>query len=449
MNALQMRMLSLWPALRPLIRIKKRFRTFARAESGAAAFYFALSSPVWLGGLALGAEVGSWYYFEQKLQATADAVAVSIAGRVGTGASQAELDSLANDFLTRNQFNSSLGSATVTLSSPPGPVFVNGNTVNVELTRTVKRYLSGIFQPGEFVIRVAAAAQVNQVAEGCVLASGVRVLGDGLTVMNAPKVQVIGCEALSNGDRLAILSSTLVTDCARSAAMINITGGILSVDCRNGPFREAGLTLDPYIDLPDLDLSMVPSCSTSGSVTIKNDSEWETKISPTTVNGRKYARFCSSSSLTVQGAVAGTTVTLPEWTFIFDGPDFNLSDRTHLNGMNVSFFFLNGSRPVMWAPNSVVTLTADASGMLFRGGRTNVPTNNRNNQFGFGPGSRLRGAIYFPASPILFQANGNLGDCPQIIGRTVTLSGTWRLDGPCRAPGIRPIVASRDVDLTQ
>jgi len=449
MNALRTRMSSLWPTFRPLGCIEKRFRALARAESGAAAMFFALSSPVWLGGLALGAEVGSWYYFEQKLQATADAVAVSIAGRVGTGASQSELDSLANDFLTKNQFRSSLGTATVTLSSPPGPVFVDGNTVNVELTRTVRRYLSGIFRPGEFVIRVTAAAQVNQATEGCVLASGIT--ANGVNLGLSTDIQVNGCEVLSNGSGLTIPGgSRLTTDCVRSARSF-VVNGSLTVACRNGePHLQAGFTLDPYVNLPDFDLSMVPTCSTPAAVTISADSEWYAKITPSIVNGRNYARFCSGLDLTVRGPVAGTTITLPDWTFIFDGADFILFDRTHLNGPSVSFYFVTGGRPLIWAPNSRVTLTPnDPFGLLFRGARTNTFSFGTNNQIVVGPGSAMQGAIYFPASTVQFQAAGNLTGCPQIIGSALTLQGTWQLAGPCRFPGVLPIVASRDVNLTQ
>jgi hypothetical protein len=86
--------------------------------------------------------------------------------------------------------------------------------------------------------------------------------------------------------------------------------------------------------------------------------------------------------------------------------------------------------------------------MLFFGARANVIAGN--NQIVIGSGSTLDGAIYFPASPLLFQANSTLNGCPQIIANRVTLfGGTWTLNGPCTAPGIRPIVASRTVRLTQ
>ena len=442
MNALRMRMFSLWPAFRRLKGVKKLFRIFARAESGAAAFYFALSSPVWLGGLALGAEVGSWYYFEQKLQATADAVAVSIAGRVGTGASQAELDSLANDFLTRNQFKSSLGSATVTLSSPPGPVFVNGNTVNVELTRTVRPFLTGIFRPGEFVIRVTAAAQVNQATEGCVLASGIQ--AGGLDVGSA-NIQVNGCEVLSNGNVLRIAATgRLTTDCARAARGL-IMNGPLTVACRNGqPDGAAGFTLDPYVDTLDPNPSIV-SCATNTSVTIGNNGDWST-LNPGTANGRAYVRFCSGASLDIFSA--GTITIPPGWNFLFEGGKLNVYN-THLIGVNVSFYFFGGGLVNIFGPTYRINFTTDdPNGMLFRGARTNNAGGNPNTLF-IGPGSNLQGAIYFPASTVQFQASGTLNGCPQIIANAVQLGGTWRLDGPCRAPGIRPIVASRDVDLTQ
>lgn len=445
MNALRLRISSLWPALLRSGRIGEPLRVFARAERGAAAMFFALSSPVWLGGLALGAEVGSWYYFQQKLQATADAVALSVAARVGTGPSQAELDNLANDFLTRNQFNFSQGTWEVTLSEPPREsVFADGSTVNVELTRSVRRLLSGIFERGDFVVRANAAAQVHKATEGCILALGLTP-SQGLQLLSA-NVQVTGCEVLSNGNMISVWSdSRLVTDCARSAAFFNIQGA-LSVSCRNGqPVSHAGFTLDPYFDLLDLDLSLVGGCSTVGSVNIRSDSDWGL-INPTVLNGRQYAYMCPGRNLSIQGTGTGF-ITVPDWTFIFDGSSFSVSN-TNLTGLNVSFYFANGGRAVIFAPSQRIILTSnDAHGMLFRGAKTNSGVSN--NQIVVGAGSALQGAIYFPASEVFFQTSGFINGCPQIIGRTVSLLGTWQLAGPCRAPGVRPIVASRSVDLTQ
>jgi Flp pilus assembly protein TadG len=447
MNALWIKMSSLWSAF-PLEWTGKRLRTFGRGESGAAAIFFALSSPVWIGGLALGAEVGSWLFFQQRLQATADAVAASIASRVGTGAPQAELDTLATDFLRQNQFQFCDGCWEVTLAAPSGPVFVNGNTVNVQLRRPVNRLLTRFFQPGSFNIQVNSSAQVSMATQGCILGLGTQNTLD----IGPANINVTGCEVLSNGDSRVGGGSSLATDCARSRGFITVWG-TLTVNCRNGqPEREAGMTLDPYVDIPDLDLSGI-ECdkTTSGPVTISTNQDWNGKFTSVPRSGRNYIRICAGSSLTIKGTVA---VRMPNTTtFIFDGigVDFRI-ENTNVTGVAQSYFFMNGARPVINAPNSSVNLQAagGAAGMLFRGARGNTLGAGLGNQITVGPNSNLTGAIYFPASPVQFQANGNVSACLQIIGRAVVLRGAWQMTGPCAiALPLRPIVASRDVDLTQ
>lgn len=422
--------------------LKSRVRTFLKVEGGAAAIFFALSSPVWLGGLALGAEVGFWLYAEQKLQGTADAVAYSLAARIGTGPSQTELNDLAGEFLSKNQFDFLHGSWDVALTTPPeASVFVSGSTVNVRLTRNVTRYLSGIFLPGDFVIQVNAAAQVNEATEGCVLALGLSSESVGLDVMDGSNIQLSGCEALSNGARFAVWrGARLEADCARSAINFGIFGN-LDVRCPRGPAIDAGFTLDPYFRLDD------PQAETrvcNESMTI-DASDW-TGVTSFSRNGRIYVPFCLNASLVLSGV---GPITIPRgYTFIFNGGQFEIDDVS-VGGEDVSFYFVGGASANIFAPNHAVTLaTTDDAGMLFRGAKVDPLSAETRNRIVVGPGSDLQGAIYFPASSVQFQASGRFDGCPQIIGRAVVLQGTWQMNGPCRAPGISHIVAARTTDLT-
>jgi len=160
------------------------------------------------------------------------------------------------------------------------------------------------------------------------------------------------------------------------------------------------------------------------------------------MGGRNYA--CVQAQVTVQGP--GTITMPPGLTLIVDKALF-LVDHTNITGADVSFFFKRGGGIRIDAPNSSVQLTADASGMLFRSARASASADPV--MFNVGPGSDLRGVIYFPNSPVVFGASGSVSSCLQIIGRTVELMGTWQITGPCAMPGVSPIVASRDVDLTQ
>ncbi len=445
MNNLWIRMSPLWATF-SLAQAMKRVRAFGQGESGAAAILFAVSSPVWIGGLALGAEVGSWLFYQQRLQATADAVAESIASRVGTGASQQELDTLAVTFLTANQFRFCQDCWKVTLAAPSGPIFVNGNTVNVQLKRPVTRFITRFFQSGNFDVSASSSAQVTMATQGCILGLGLYSTAADVGLAN---VSVTGCEVLSNGNSRVGVGSNLTTDCARSRNTITVLG-TLSVTCRNGqPDREAGMTLDPYADISDFDLSTI-DCDkkTNDPIVISSATDSIANyVVPIPRNGRNYVRLCAPRSVTIQSPIG--TPSIPNYTFIFDGVDFRIND-SNVTANSASAYFVNGGRILINAPNKTVNLKGAAfeGGMLFRGARANADVIN---QIAVGPGSNLQGAIYFPSSNVQFRAAGNVSGCMQIIASTVTLlQGTWQMTGPCTINNyLRPIVASRTVRLTQ
>src|SRR5690606_26946575 len=106
-------------------------------ESGATAVYFGLTAPIWIGGVGLATEVGTWYYHEQQLQSTADAVADSLAGRIGTGADSEELQNIATQLLQNNMFNPAKSTIAVDINPPPvNGKFNDGTRVTITLTRT-------------------------------------------------------------------------------------------------------------------------------------------------------------------------------------------------------------------------------------------------------------------------------------------------------------------------
>ena len=279
---------------------------------------------------------------------------------------------------------------------------------------------------------------MNLATQGCILALDAN--GQGVT-FNAPAdVHVSGCEVLSNGGFFTMGPGTsLTTECIRSRVLTHILG-TANLSCGD-PKIEAGVTVDPYADLLNPGAS-VP-CAANEPVTIASDADWG-KLKHLPSKGREYVYLCSKSPVTLQSS--GTITVPPKWTFIVEGVDFTIQD-TSVVGADVSFFFTGGGRLRIDARNSAVKLTADASGMLFRGAKAN--SIDGANLIAVGPGSKLEGAIYFPNAPINFSASGNVSKCLQIIGQTVELSGTWQIEGPCAMPGISPIVASRNVNLTQ
>jgi hypothetical protein len=408
-----------------------------------------MTAPLWIGGLALGIETGSWYIFQQNLQSAADAVADSIAGRAGTGASQTELSGLATAVLTTNRFEFSRGTSTVEINPPPQDgIFADGTTVTVRLTRSVRRQLTGFFNPGDFVLTARATAEVRRATPGCILALA-QAGGGTLSVTNSANVQVTGCEVLANSVAWngfsVVAGSSLSTDCARVTGDFAVQGQ-LNVSCQFGRQAGAGLTLDPYVRYPEPDLS--------GLTCIYNNTNFTwtgTSLQPNfgiLPDGKRYYYFCNGSIFTI----AKTVSLFPDSLYIFDSnAQLVIQDGVNVSFPRSSLYFRNGAFPMIWAPTSKIQFSAPSSGpragVIFFGARAN--SNVANNQIAVGPGSSFDGAIYFPASTVLFRAQGTMSGCPQIIANRVTLfGGVWMINGPCTSSGTRPIVASRSVRLT-
>jgi len=444
-----------------LSRLRERFRTFLGAERGAATVFFVMSAPIWIAGLGLGIEVGSWYYFHQRIQSIADTVAYSVAGRVGTGATQSELEKIARFELERQRFDFSKGGFTLNVSSS-GPVFQNGTTVDVTLTRSVHRFLTGFFTNGDFEIRVRAVAQALQATPGCVLALA-RDADDTLLVGSLVRgtITVSRCEVLSNSVRISFrLFSNLQTDCARTgAAFFSFRGGSFTVTCQNGPFTEAGFALDPYIDRPEPNLSHYPCTHTDTEYVWTEENSLPALQVATDGSGQRYIRFCSGGSLIVErpsavfpGGGVGQSVL-----YIFDNANLTFKDNilAAIGAGSAQFYFVNGGR-VSIPPTTRLTASAPSAGprpgILFFGSRTLDPPTAAPHRISLASGSALRGAIYMPGSTVEFRTSGTLGGCLQLIANRVRLDGTWQSSSPClTSPTLatRPIVASRVVMLTQ
>ena len=68
--------------------LKSIYRRFLTDQTGAIAIMVGLLMPVVIGGLALGAEVGYWYFNQSKLQNSADVAAYAGAVELRAGQDQ-------------------------------------------------------------------------------------------------------------------------------------------------------------------------------------------------------------------------------------------------------------------------------------------------------------------------------------------------------------------------
>jgi hypothetical protein len=305
----------------------------------------------------------------------------------------------------------------------------------------MNRLLTAFFDPEPFELEGRSAAQVNQQTFGCIL--GLRTAGGpgARITLSGSTVDVFGCEVLSNTELEVNAAATLTTDCVRTRLAYFARGTVNVLQCENGPFGSAGITLDPYIDRPEPNLTSV-SCGTTQAKTINTVSSLP---SPTTLSdGTTAYVFCHDATIS-------RSIVLPSGLYVFRGGNLYIGEGYPItvSGTDISFFFSNGSVGFSW-PSTVLQLGAPAlgphAGMLFRGARTNTGLHSLSSA----PNSIFDGAFYFPGARLIFSATGNIGGCLQLIASEVQVSGQWRsTNGPCEGPGTRPIVASRAVLITQ
>jgi len=156
----------------------------------------------------------------------------------------------------------------------------------------------------------------------------------------------------------------------------------------------------PY-DYPPSD-DMLPSISCTGSAT---------KSGSTMTPGNWSGTFPPS----------GVT-TLNAGTYCING-DFKLGAQDTLSATDVTIYMVSGS--IDWNGGAQVNLSAPTSGD-FPGLLIYAPMSNTNTmQFNGNGSSTLKGTIFMPAAPIVYNGTGNLNPSyVQIIGYTIELTGS-------------------------
>ncbi|MCB2097181.1 MAG: hypothetical protein KDE05_06065 [Parvularculaceae bacterium] len=157
-----------------LIKLKTRFKNgaaYLEDVYGGAAIIMALMTPVIIGGLAFGAEVGGWELMKRRIQNAADISAYAAGTQIRSGKSGSALDAAALEVATESGYTG--GSTGLQIEHPPSSaplvpdsqnpgtmVDPNGDNeyVNVILTETVKRNFTRYFARGSNSISIVSAA---------------------------------------------------------------------------------------------------------------------------------------------------------------------------------------------------------------------------------------------------------------------------------------------------
>jgi hypothetical protein len=400
-------------------------RRLGKDTAGTAAVLWGLTLPIVIGGLGLGADVGTWYFSEHNLQSATDAATIAAGYEITGGNPQrSAMQSAANREMTRNGFGSG-SNITMTVNYPAQSGAYAGNTQAVEVivTRPQSRFFSKLFLGADPGIRARAVASRQPQGSACVLSlasSGASaLLFQGSTIVN-----LSNCSAAANSTDAAAInlsgSSTLSTYSLYTAG--NYTQGTSATLTSGHPAITNGTPLtDPYSNLA------MPSYG--GCAQNNYNAKGSATINP--------GVYCNGMSF---GSKAD--VTMSPGVYIVDRGTFDVNAGAKVTGNGVTII-LTSSTGTNYANVNVnggatVTLSAptgdDYAGVLLYQDR-NAPVAINSNKLNGGSSTNYTGAIYFPNQEVQFTGNNSSTStgCTKLVAKTITFTGNSYLSNDCPA----------------
>lgn len=341
-------------------RFSNRLFKLATDDNGAAAVSLALLSPVLIGGMALGAETGFWYYTQRKLQHAADVAAHAAGARKRAGDEGPTLKGAAVRVAQLSGFEPYLDYSTpnptlvnLTVNDPPetGAYTGKSEAVEVSLFETHPRMLSSIFSKEPVMIGARAVARISGGTPACVLAlseassRAVEVSGNSSATLNACGVAVnsVQPDAYYMPNSTAYLSADCISTVGGSVIK-KPSPNVLSLKTCSSVQEQAPKTPDPYADVPEpYPDPLVNICQQGKNLkgTVSPDS-----------NGIRCFNGLSLDSVTIEPGL-----------YIINSGKLIINAGAVVNGQGVTFFLANNST-VELEGNAKINLSAPAQGNL-------------------------------------------------------------------------------------
>ena len=425
----------------------RRLQDFRADERGSTALLAGLLMPVFVGGIGLGAETGYWYYSHRKLQHVADVAAHAGAARLRAG-ERSLVRTAALSVAERSGFIPAQG--TLVANTPPlsGPNVGKPLFVEVIITETRPRLFTALFSNTIVSLRTRAVAGLSaQSSAACVLALS-RTAQQAVQLGGSTNVTLADCDVASNSNaanafEMAGAAATMTAGCVQTVGQ-GLSGANLKLTRCAQVFDNAPPVRDPYADVPEPKVEG-PCVNRS----LRNET-----VTPSFnhSSGVKSIRFCKG--LQFQG-----TVLLKPGLYIIDGSELSSNGNSTLRlapqlpgeqSPGVTIYLTNGAE-LKIAANAEYDLgpstTGPYKGILFFGSRTSAAAIQQINGT---QTSRFNGAVYMPASNIKFSGNQNITTgCTQLIGDTVTLTGSSKFLHICDASVSQPIRTTERIVLVE
>ncbi len=314
-----------------------------------------------------------------------------------------------------------IASSQVTANVVPSPIGDGAQTIEVTVQSSVPISLSKILTSSSTLsVSASSYAQLKSgTGSGCILALD-PTAHQAITISGSANVQAPNCDVVANSNNSDALdmsgSAQLTTPCTITVGGQNTTSGLTLTSCTK-PTTGAKATTDPYA-------SLATPTPQGSCLTVPNPS---TNVLP--------GYYCNG--LSISGS--GTTTFQPGFYYVQGNLAFQGS--ANVSGSGVTFFIQKSGTTAI-SGSATVNLSAPTSGtyagILFFGDRAGNTSNNNN--ISGSSSSVLTGAIYYPTQQVSYTGGSSSpSNCTQIIGDTITFSGSTYLGASCSGTGVSSI----------
>jgi Flp pilus assembly protein TadG len=424
--------------------------SFLEDKRGGAAIVMAILTPVLIGGLAFGAEVGYWELEKRKIQNAADTAAHAAGTQLRSGITDdATLEAIALAIAEVGGFKG--GDPNITLVQPPssGAYSGNANALSVSLAGQISRKFSGIYSSTPIAYTATSTVLVNNGRPACVLALHPTTSG-AISTGGSTNVALAGCDIAANSMSQSAITSTgngssVAAECISAVGNVSVNS-TYNLVCA-APIANSPKAPDPYSSVPE------PTCASS-----QNPTQF------TRANGNATSRPGQNSAdsiLCYSGnawnfsnniELASGKVYVLENTGS-SAQSLTLNGGRSITGTNVTLYF-KGKWNLTMNGNSTLSITAQTTGpykgLALWGDRNNeVDMNLTGNN-----GAFIVGAVYSPnsLSDVTYTGSNtsySSGQCTQVIAGTVRFWGNSNFSTNCANSGTTPIRVAQSVRIVE
>ena len=408
---------------------------------GSVAILTALTFPILVGGMALGAEASFWYLSQRKLQQASDLAAYSAAVQVRRLGPRTAMEASAQTAASGSGMDADLDVLSLVYPPQSGSRTGDDRAVEVLITRQQPRFFSLIYSDKPVEMSARSVAEVRTIGEACLLALDPSASG-AVTLTGSPEGTFVGCDVATNSsaeDALVMKGGPeLTADCIQSAGGIDVEGNLTLADC-DAPRLNAPPISDPFATLEE---PTVPA--TCEDATTLGSWKGPVVVTPTETTADGIPRQC------YEGLSVRDEVEFSPGLYIIKGGTLRINNDASVSGDGVTFFLTEGA-DIHFNGSATIDFTAPISGrfagVLFYADSDDVGVHHTVNG---GASSRLSGAIYLPSGDLTYNGSfESSNNCMQIVSRRVELSGGSSLTVDCTPDGGRSIPTGGHIALVE